>query len=177
MGELRSSILLRRLRTCGEVGMNAAVEKARTCENHYGASHYIAVQILTTQATFECPICHEMARTEVQVPEPDWGAAESFSDLTSEDDTTVTCNHCSTEFPAYVMNNGSSCEITLDGHPDARVHADPPFFTPPDEDDGWLNHEIPRILQRFSWGHFSKFATSLPNTASTAGGCSNTVAR
>ena len=47
-------------------------------------------------AKFTCPSCHKYAVTEVPVPEPDWGAlSDDLSDMTREESTHVTCNHCS----------------------------------------------------------------------------------
>lgn len=56
------------------------------------------MQVLTTQATFECPVCHKSVRADVVVPEPNWGAVDKMSDLTFDDQTEVICNHCNTPF-------------------------------------------------------------------------------
>lgn len=100
------------------------------------------MQRFETDVHFECPVCGKHAETSVAVPEPDWGAAEDMSDLTSEDQTEVTCNECGTEFPAYVYNSAGSCDVTLDEYPDTVIHADLAFFSPPDDDD-WMDVNVP----------------------------------
>ncbi|MXN63278.1 hypothetical protein GR183_00040 [Stappia sp. GBMRC 2046] len=99
------------------------------------------IQRFETDVRFECPVCGKYAETSAEVPEPNWGAAEKMSDLTSEDQTEVVCNHCKTAFSAYVYNSSSSCDVTLDEHPDTVVDADMAFFSPPDED--WTETDIP----------------------------------
>ena len=100
------------------------------------------MQQFETDVHFECPACEKHASTSVAVPEPNWGAAENMSDLTSEDQTEVTCNECGTVFPAYVFNSAGSCDVTLDDYPDTVIHADMAFFSPPDEDE-WTDFDIP----------------------------------
>jgi hypothetical protein len=89
---------------------------------------------------FECPVCGKLAKTAVEVPEPDWGAAEKMSELTSDDQTEVVCNECETAFPAYVFNSAGSCDVTLDDYPNTQISADIAFFSP--EDDEWLDNEV-----------------------------------
>ena len=70
------------------------------------------------------------------------GGSHKISDLTSESDTDVTCNHYGTTFAAYVFNSASDCTATLDYHPEINVLADNVFFSPSDDDD-WLNDNLP----------------------------------
>lgn len=100
------------------------------------------MQVLQTQARFVCPACGEHAVCSVGVPEPQWGAAEKMSDLTSEDQTDVLCNKCGRDFPAYVQNGSSGCFISLDEFPNVIVDADYAFFSPPDPED-WFDFEVP----------------------------------
>lgn len=97
------------------------------------------MQRFETNVSFECPACGEIAATAVEVPEPDWNAAENFSDLNSEGATEVVCNRCRTEFPAYVTNSAGSCHIVLDDHERVDVSSDMAFFSPEEQD--WLEHE------------------------------------
>lgn len=97
------------------------------------------MQRFETNASFECPKCGEVAHTAIEVPEPDWGEAEDFSDLNSEGPTEAACNRCKTDFPAYVTNLAGACEVLLDDHPDVHVSCDMAFFSPEEED--WLELE------------------------------------
>jgi len=100
------------------------------------------IQTLQTHISFICPSCGKNAECNVDVPEPDWSAAENMSDLSSEDKTDVFCNLCQSEFPAYVMNVSGNCGVTLDDYPEIEVIADHAFFSPP-SDDEWLNTDVP----------------------------------
>lgn len=98
------------------------------------------MQRFETDVQFECPACGKLAKTEVEVPEPNWGAAEKMSELSSDDNTEVVCSECETVFPAYVYNSAGDCDITLDDYPDTYVSADMAFFSP--EEDAWLDKEV-----------------------------------
>jgi hypothetical protein len=98
-------------------------------------------QQFETHVTFQCPACSSVVQAAVDVPEPDWGAAESSSDLNSEGETVVSCNVCRKDFDAYVTNSAGDCHVTLNDHPDTRVDADIAFFSP-DEDD-WSDEDLP----------------------------------
>jgi hypothetical protein len=100
------------------------------------------MQTLQTHISFICPSCGKNAECNVDVPEPDWSAAENMSDLSSEDQTDVFCNLCQSEFPAYVMNTSGECYVTLDDYPDIDVIAESAFFSP-SPDDEWLNTDVP----------------------------------
>jgi len=100
------------------------------------------IQTLQTHISFICPSCGKNAECNVDVPEPDWGAAENMSDLSSEDKTDVLCNLCQSEFPAYVMNTSGECYVTLDDYPNIDVVAESAYFFPP-PDDEWLNTDVP----------------------------------
>ena len=99
-------------------------------------------QRLETSVHFTCPKCGKQASTRIRVPEPNWGAAERMSDLMSEDQTDITCNHCNEYFPAYVQNSSSGCMVTLDDYPDTRVTAEYAFYSPSSPED-WINEEVP----------------------------------
>jgi hypothetical protein len=98
------------------------------------------LQRFETDVQFDCPVCGKFSKTAVEVPEPNWGAAEKMSELTSEDQTEVVCNECETVFPAYVYNSAGSCDVTLDDYPDTQISADMAFFSP--EEDEWLDNEV-----------------------------------
>lgn len=98
------------------------------------------MQRFETNVSFECPVCGEAANTTVEVPQPDWSAAENDSDLNSEGSTEVTCTKCGTEFPACVSNRAGFCEIALDGYPDVYIACDVASFSPEVEED-WLELE------------------------------------
>ena len=99
------------------------------------------MQRLETTAKFNCPLCHEDATAQVEVPEPNWGASDKMSELTSEGATEVTCNRCEVTFSAYVQNSKSDCTVTLGEYPDVEVIADTAFFSPSEDD--WLNTNLP----------------------------------
>lgn len=101
------------------------------------------MQILQTQVNFICPVCNKEASSNVEVPEPNWAAGDKMSDLTSEDQTEVTCNLCSEVFSAYVQNSASDCTVSLDDYPETKVTADIAFFSPPPEEDEWINYSLP----------------------------------
>jgi hypothetical protein len=98
------------------------------------------MQRFESDVQFKCPNCSGIVRTTVEVPEPDWSAAEEMSDLTSDDETVVVCPECETEFLAHVFSSPSECTIKLNDHPLTNVVADTAFFSP---DDEWLNYEPP----------------------------------
>jgi len=100
------------------------------------------MQVFETQVFFECPKCQKTARTSVIVPEPNWGAGDKMSDMTSEGETQAQCSECEAWFSAYVYNSASSCDVTLDEYPNTNVVADFAFFSPPDEED-WLDRNPP----------------------------------
>lgn len=100
-------------------------------------------QSFETDATFICPECGELAETKIAVPEPNWGAAEKMSDLTSEDQTEADCPKCGTTFDAYVYNSASSCDVTLTEYPDTVVHADMAFFSHDPAEDMWEDYDVP----------------------------------
>lgn len=102
----------------------------------------VKMQRLETTAKFNCPLCHKDATAKIEVPEPNWGASDKMSELTSESETEVTCNQCEVTFTAYVQNSASDCTVTLDEYPDVEVIADNAFFSP-SEDDDWLNTDLP----------------------------------
>lgn len=111
------------------------------------------MQRLETTVKFDCPLCFKRATDEVGVPEPNWGASDKMSELTSESETEVTCNHCDVTFSAYVYNSASDCSVTLDDHPSVKVIADNAFFSPSDDED-WLNAALPENpLKIFEHSH------------------------
>jgi hypothetical protein len=77
----------------------------------------------------------------VDAPELDWGSSDLASDLFSEDQTEVKCNHCGTELPVHVQRTSIGCEVTLDDYQDTVVEADCPIDTSPD-DDGY-DQDVP----------------------------------
>ena len=81
--------------------------------------------------------------TTVEVPEPNFSEAERTTDLESEGGVTLCCNVCSAEFSAYASIIGADCEIRIDDHPDVHVTTEEPFYSPPDEDDGWFLRDVP----------------------------------
>jgi hypothetical protein len=97
-------------------------------------------QRFETQIQFTCPDCHALAVTSAEVPEPDWSAAESMSDLNSEGATEVECPHCETVFEAYVVNSAGSCEVRLNAHPETAVSADVAFYSP---EEDWSDYALP----------------------------------
>lgn len=97
------------------------------------------MQRFETNASFECPKCGEIAHVAIEVPEPNWSAAENFSDLNSEGATEAVCSRCKTEFSAYVTNSAGACEVVLDDFPRVHVSCDMAFFSPEEED--WLESE------------------------------------
>lgn len=98
-------------------------------------------QQFETHVTFQCPKCSAVTQSAVDVPEPDWGAAETSSDLNSEGDTVVDCGTCGAAFDAWVTNSAGDCHVTLNDHPDTRVQADTAFFSP--EEDAWSDADLP----------------------------------
>lgn len=100
------------------------------------------MQRLETCVKFDCPICHRSAANKVLVPEPNWGASDKVSELTSESETEVVCDLCGAVFSAYVQNSASDCSVTLDDYPETEVLADNAFFAPSADDD-WLNTDLP----------------------------------
>lgn len=110
------------------------------------------MQRLETTAKFTCPICHEVATSKVGVPEPNWGASDKMSELTSESETEVTCDQCEEAFSAYVQNSASNCTVTLDDYPDVRITADNAFFSPMDDD--WLNSNLPADPASIFWDSY-----------------------
>lgn len=97
-------------------------------------------QCFETQIQFTCPDCQALAVTSAEVPEPDWSAAESMSDLNSEGETEVECPHCEAVFEAYVVNNAGSCAVTLNNHPGTAVSADVAFYSP---EEDWSDYTLP----------------------------------
>lgn len=98
------------------------------------------MQRFETQVSFECPACGTNVSAAVEVPQPDWSAAENDSDLNSDGITEVTCSKCRAEFPAIVSNRAGSCEIVLDDHPAVHIACDVASFSPEVEED-WLELE------------------------------------
>lgn len=94
-------------------------------------------------AKFTCPSCHKYAVTEVPVPEPDWGAlSDDLSDMTREESTHVTCNHCSVVFPAWASSATYECSLTLDDYPSVEVYSDTGYYLEGEGGD-WHNYELP----------------------------------
>ncbi|WCA73032.1 hypothetical protein G6L97_27090 (plasmid) [Agrobacterium tumefaciens] len=97
------------------------------------------MQIFQSHVSFECPACHKRSSGHVEIPEPDWQAAESSSDLNSEGNIYVQCTECDEEFAAYVENNAGNVQIKLDDFPDTYVDADNAFYSRED----WPEPEVP----------------------------------
>jgi hypothetical protein len=94
-----------------------------------------AMQRFEVNVRFDCPICRIPASASVEVPEPEWDAAEGFGDLNSEGETAVQCPRCATWFEAYVVNSAGHCDVTLTDHKDTAVHAGIASYSYPDEDE------------------------------------------
>ena len=94
-----------------------------------------------TTVSFTCPLCNGAVKTMADAPPVEWGSAEYASDIFSEDQTEVTCNHCDTEFVVRVQTTSNGCEVTLDEYPDTVVEAGYPFDTEPD--DAWDDQDVP----------------------------------
>lgn len=99
------------------------------------------MQTFQSHISFLCPACDKMSSGPVAIPEPDWSAAESSSDLNSEGQIYVTCTECDQEFPAYVENSAGNVHIKFDDHPNIRVSADDAFYS--SEEGLWPEPEIP----------------------------------
>lgn len=98
-------------------------------------------QQFETHVQFLCPNCDTRVQTAAEVPEPNWSAAESMSDLNSEGATVIDCPHCDTQFEAYVINSAGECDVTLKDHPETSVVADTAFYSP--EEDDWSDYVLP----------------------------------
>ncbi|WP_152599713.1 hypothetical protein [Hoeflea sp. BAL378] len=99
------------------------------------------MQAFQSHVSFQCPTCDKISSGPVEIPEPDWSAAESSSDLNSEGQINVTCTECDEEFPAYVFNSAGNVHIKFDDHPNLRVSADDAFYSL--EESVWPEPEIP----------------------------------
>ena len=108
------------------------------------AGQHEKVQLQKFQASveFSCPKCREAARTEIDVPEPDWSCVERSSDVAGDGQTSIRCTHCLTLFEATVEFDSAQTRVTLDDYPDTRVIADTAFFSPPEEGD-WESLDVP----------------------------------
>lgn len=100
------------------------------------------IQRFAAHAQYTCPKCDKPSVSTVEVPEPNWGEAESSSDLQSEGPTEVICPNCGAEFSAYAYNNAGNCQIILDDFPETRLHTDIAMFEPPQDD--WLIWDFPQ---------------------------------
>lgn len=98
------------------------------------------MQRFVSYATFVCPTCKEQVGEYIEVPEPDWGAMESLSDLSGEGTSEVACPSCKTSFLCQVQVSGGEVDITFEDHGGVAVHARDPMFWPPEE---WVNEAIP----------------------------------
>ena len=125
-------------------------------------------QRFETHVQFVCPACAAHAHTAVDVPEPDWGAAESSSDLSSEGETEVNCPHCNAVFDAYVINSAGDCDIRLNDHKDTAVAADMAFFSP--EEDEWSDYELPENPYSIWMASYEQARTFLEAHGSEDGG-------
>ncbi|MBC2806593.1 hypothetical protein C3Y94_025925 [Rhizobium ruizarguesonis] len=90
------------------------------------------MQQFMTQVAFACPNCSVQTSDMVEIPEPDWSAAEDPSELISEGEIVVRCHNCEVSFEAYVFNDAGSCDVTLDDHPETTVFTSEAHFWPPD---------------------------------------------
>ncbi|SEN05235.1 hypothetical protein SAMN02800694_2617 [Luteibacter sp. UNCMF331Sha3.1] len=106
------------------------------------------MQEFVSLTDFMCPACGAATSGFVPVPEPDWGAMESLSDMAFEGDSDVACSACAAVFDCHVDVSGNEVTVTLDKHPDVVVDAGDPMFWPPDDD--WLNDNVPES----PWGVF-----------------------
>ncbi|MDO8900825.1 MAG: hypothetical protein Q7V15_05660 [Phenylobacterium sp.] len=99
------------------------------------------MQRFETNVVFICPKCGETAASAVEVPEPDWSAAEQASDLYSEGETEVHCSVCGEAFAAYVNNSSGTCQVKLDDFPLVKISCDLAFYAPEESED-WIELEI-----------------------------------
>ncbi len=99
------------------------------------------MQKFQSHVSFSCPKCGNVSSGPVEIPEPDWSAAESSSDLNSEGQIYVSCTECDEEYPAYVVNSAGNVHITFEDHPNIRVSADNAFYSA--DEDQWPEPEIP----------------------------------
>jgi hypothetical protein len=99
------------------------------------------MQQFESKVHFRCPACRASNFLEVPVPEFDF-AVENMSDLTSEGESELWCEHCESEFPATVWCNSSYCQFTLDEHPEIVITGDAPFYNQAD-DDFWVDYDPP----------------------------------
>lgn len=125
-------------------------------------------QRFETHVHFVCPACAAHAQTAVEVPEPDWGAAESSSDLNSEGETEVNCPHCNAVFDAYVINSAGDCDIRLNDHHDTAVVTDLAFFSP--EEEEWSDYELPENPYSIWMASYEQARTFLEAHGSEDGG-------
>jgi hypothetical protein len=100
------------------------------------------MQLFQASIRFECPTCKKTADMDITVPEPDW-SAERFSDMGSEEQTEIECPHCKSEYAAYIYNHVHSSEVSFTDFPETIVVADTPYYSPPEEDDSWIDYNIP----------------------------------
>ncbi|MFK4061281.1 hypothetical protein [Brucella anthropi] len=99
------------------------------------------MQVFQSHVSFACPACEKISSGPVEIPEPDWSAADSSSELNSEGQIYVTCTQCDQEFPAYVVNSAGNVHIKFDDHPNIPVSADDAFYS--FEEGVWPEPEIP----------------------------------
>jgi len=125
-------------------------------------------QRFETHVQFVCPVCAAQVHTEVAVPEPDWGAAESSSELNSEGETEVDCPQCNAVFDAYVINSAGDCDIRLTQYEDTAVVADTAFFSPDEED--WSDYELPENPYSIWMSSYEQARTFLDAHGSEDGG-------
>jgi hypothetical protein len=92
--------------------------------------------------SFVCPACNEPVTASMEVPEPDW-TADRASDMVGEEDTEVECPECDMQFPAFVLNRGGDCMITLHDHPETKIEASMGYWDGPDEEEPWADYSVP----------------------------------
>lgn len=96
------------------------------------------MQEFQSHVSFTCPVCCEPSSGYVAVPEPDWGAAESSNDLSSEGQIYLQSTGCEHGFDAHLVNNAGWIHIDIPEHPKVRVLADMAHYSPE-----WLEPEVP----------------------------------
>lgn len=96
-------------------------------------------QRFISQVRFECPSCHYLVGTDVDVPELNF-SAEKSSDMTSDGHVDVECPICNEVFSGYAYSGVGHCSIELDDYPNLKISAEMPFYNQPED---WEDYELP----------------------------------
>lgn len=110
--------------------MSGAI-KEKTMNGDHGGN---IVQVFSSDVRFQCPACSAFVETRMEVPEPNWTAAESLSELYSEDISHVFCSDCGNEFEVYVYFTHGDCTASFQEFSDATIDVDEPNFWPPQDE-------------------------------------------